>query len=149
MGNLMNSLGVVAQSMETLQKAIQVTSNNVTNARAPGYAKQRLGLSSRAMQLDVGLAGGLEDSGLISSRRQFLERSVQTQSHQVGRYTQLAATLEETETVFDVSSQSGIARGLDGLFSAFSDLSVNPNDTPSRENVNATKDFASPATMPW
>ncbi len=135
MGSLMNSLGVVAESMRTLQEAINVTGNNVSNARAPGYARQRLGLVSRPMHLEGGLAGGLDSSGLISTRRQYLERGVQSQTHDLGRYSQLASTLEGTEAIFDVSSQSGLARGLDGLFGAFSQWSVNPNDTPARENV--------------
>ncbi len=135
MGNLLNTLATVAGSMGVMQRAIAVTSNNVTNAKSPGYVKQRLQLTGKPLELDLGLVGGLGDQGLVSARQGYLERGVQSQAQLVGRYSQQTASLEEVETVFDVEGGTGLARSLDGLFGTFSQLSVNPNAASGRENV--------------
>ncbi|MBM3740950.1 MAG: flagellar hook-associated protein FlgK [Acidobacteria bacterium] len=135
MGNIMNALATAAQSMETMQRAIKVSSNNVTNARAPGHVRQTLALVGKPMSLESGLAGGLDSNGLISSRKDYLERGVHSQAHLLGRDTQRAAVLGQVESEFDITGDSGPGRSLNKLFEGFSQWSVNPNNTPAREEV--------------
>jgi flagellar hook-associated protein 1 FlgK len=135
MGNLINSLATVARSMETIQKGIQLTSNNVTNAGAPGYARQTLSLVGLPLELGRGLVGGLDSNGLISSRREYLEHGVQSQLQHYNRFAQKSAILSQLETLFDISGQGGPAKAIEGLFSSFLELSVAPNSTSARENV--------------
>ena len=135
MGSLLNSLVTVASAMGVTQKAIESTSNNVTNAQTPGYAKQTLSLLARPFQLDTGLVGGLQAGSLLSSRSEYLERSVWDQTSQQGRFAQESDNLSRLESIFDISQNSGIAGALDSLFNSFSQWSVNPNDTPARQAV--------------
>lgn len=135
MGNLTNSLFAVTEAMRTIQQAIDVGGNNVTNAKSPGYVKQRLGLVAKRFEIETGLPGGVDSSGLISSRKQYLEQAVRDQSEKQGRLAQRTADLERLEPIFDVSGSSGIANALDEFFESFSELAVNPNDGPSREMV--------------
>ena len=135
MGNLVNSLVTVAESMRATQLAIEVGGNNIANAKTPGYAKQRLDLLARRFEVDRGLAGGVEAGKLLSGRKVFLEQGVQEQSHRHGRFAEQTSTLERLEPVFDISSNSGINGSLNRLYRSFSALSVSPNDTPAREAV--------------
>lgn len=143
MGNLLNSLVTVAESMRTTQLAIEVSGNNIANAKTPNFAKQRLSLVAKQFELDRGLPGGVEAGKLVSSRRDFLEKGVQKQNERYGFYAQQTSDLERIEPVFDVTSHSGIAASIDGLFESFSALSVSPNDTPTRQQVlESARDLA-------
>ena len=135
MGNLLSSLGTVAESMRATQRAIDVTSNNVTNAKTPGYVKNKLDLVAKRFDVNGGFAGGVEAGKLLSYRKNFLEQGVQQQSHRYGQFNQTASSLERLEPILDIANGSGIGGALDGLFQAFSAWSVNPNDTPVRQAV--------------
>ena len=135
MGNLLTSLNAVANAMEVVDRAIRVTSNNVTNAKTPGYVKQQLELVSKRFDLSQGDVGGVEAGQLISARKAYLDRNVFTQAYQFGKAGQRARVIEGVEPIFDISQQSGIAKAVDSLFGAFSNWSVTPNDQPARENV--------------
>lgn len=135
MGNLLSSLGTVAESMRATQRAIEVTSNNVTNAKTPGYVKNKLDLVAKRFDVNGGFAGGVEAGQLLSYRKNFLEQGVQQQSHRYGQFNQTASSLERLEPILDIANGSGIGGALDGLFQSFSAWSVNPNDTPVRQAV--------------
>jgi flagellar hook-associated protein 1 FlgK len=135
MGNLFATLHNVTDSMTTIQKALQVTGNNVSNAGTVGYVRQRLSIESRPMELRSGLSGGVLAGSLISSRRSYLESSVHNESNQQGRFSQLSFSLEQIEPVFDISQAAGIAGSMDALFRTFSQWAVSPNDVPVRESV--------------
>ncbi len=135
MGNLLNSLVTVAESMRTTQLAIETAGNNVVNAKTPNFVKQRLDLQAKRFELSQGLVGGVESGGLISGRKEFLERSVQEQNHRYGRFAQQASSLEGLEPIFDVSGGSGVGGAVDRLFESFSAWSVAPNDMTSRQAV--------------
>jgi flagellar hook-associated protein 1 FlgK len=137
-GNLLNTLHNVADSMSAYQKALQITGNNVTNANTAGYVRQRLNLESRPLELQAGLTGGVIATSLISSRRAYLEHGVHDQAQREGRYAQLSFSIEQVEPVFDISQASGIADALDSLFRTFSQWAVSPNDVPAREAVIRT-----------
>ncbi len=135
MGNLLASLRGSADTLETLQRALSVVQNNVTNAATPGYARQRLGLEAKRFELDSGLPGGVNSTGLINSRTDFLENAVRVQAERFGKFSRQAAQLAQIEPVFDISEGAGIAGALNGLFQSFSHLSISPNDIPARETV--------------
>ena len=137
MGNLLNSLATVADSMRATQLAIELAGNNVSNAKTPNFAKQRLDLEARRFEVNRGLAGGVRAGSLISSRQDYLEQAVHEQNNRLGRFSQQTSDLERLEPIFDVSAGSGLGSTIDRLFESFSALSVNPNDTPAREAVLA------------
>jgi flagellar hook-associated protein 1 FlgK len=140
MGNLLNTLHSVADSMIAYQKALQVTGNNVTNANTPGYVRQRLNIESRPLEIQIGLTGGVMANSLISSRRAYLERAVHEEAQREGRHSQFAFSVEQVEPVFDIAQASGIAGAMDTLFRTFSQWAVSPNDVPAREAVLRSAD---------
>ncbi|MFN7920518.1 MAG: flagellar hook-associated protein FlgK [Bryobacteraceae bacterium] len=143
MSNLMASLATVAESMRTVQKSIELTSNNVANSKSPGYVKQSLALVAKRFEVQNGLAGGVEDAGIISARKEYLETGVRDQASQKAKYDQQAAGLERIEPLFDISSGSGLGGSIDALFKSFSELSISPNDAPARQRtIETAKDLA-------
>lgn len=144
MGSLLTSLGVAADSMRSMQRAIDVTSNNVMNAKTPGYAKQSQTMLARRFDLSAGLGGGLAAGPQVSYRDQSYERSVQDAAHGYGRSSQRTGILSQLEPIFDVSGKTGIGPAIDKFFEGFSLLSVNPNDNSTRQSViDRAEDLAS------
>ena len=135
MGNLLTSLFNTANSMRAVELALNVTENNVVNSSTPGYAKQTATFEAMPFDLTVGLPGGVKSGPVQSSRDAFAERSVRDQQTGLGFYDQKASDLTEVQTYFDLSNTSGIGPALSNLFQSFSPLSVNPNDTVSRQSV--------------
>ena len=135
MGNLLTSLLNTANALRVYTQALSVTQNDVTNSSTPGYVKQTQALEAMPFDVTVGLPGGVRPGPVLSSRDGFAEQAVRDQQTALGLYQQKTSDLTPLETYFDVSASSGIAPAISKLFQSFSQLSVNPNDTVSRENV--------------
>ena len=135
MGNLMASLLNSAQALQVYEQALNVTENNVVNANTPGYAKQAMSFEALPFDISVGLPGGVTAGQTQSSRSAFAEQSVRDQQTAYNYYQQKVSDLTPLESYFDLSASSGIAPSISALFNSFSQLSVNPNDTVSRQTV--------------
>jgi flagellar hook-associated protein 1 FlgK len=126
--NSANTLKVYDQEFATIQ-------NNIANANTPGYAEQSVTLSADSFNPSEGLDGGVTAGPLASSRSQYLEQSVRTQTTLLGAAQQQVSDLTPLQSLFDLSSATGISGSLDAFFNSFSALSVNPNDPVARQNV--------------
>ncbi len=139
MSNLLASLGSVAQSFSTYEQALQVISNDTTNATTPGYAKQKIVMQASSFDLAQNLIGGVTMGPLISSRDVYSENNVQQAQTDTSYSSQLASNLQGVEPLFSLSTKAGtdtgIAGSLDSLFSSFSQLATAPNDAAYRQAV--------------
>jgi len=135
MGSLFTAISTAADSMRTVQRAIDITGNNVLNAKTPGFAKQSLTLIPRELNSEGGLPGGLAAGPQVSYRAESYEAAVQDAAHQQGRYSAKTQLLSQIEPIFDVSGGTGVGAAIDKLFEGFSLLSVTPNDQPVRQDL--------------
>lgn len=135
MGNLLTSLLNSANALQVYSQALEVTQNNVANSSTPGYAKQTQVMEALPFDITVGLPGGVRAGPVISSRNAFAEQGVRNQQSALGSSKQRASDLSTVETSFDLASKTGISGALSGFFQSFSQLSINPNDTVSRQAV--------------
>ncbi len=135
MGNLLASLLNTATAMKVFENGLTVTQENVTNANTPGFVKQTQTFQALPFDLSVGLPGGVSAGPVLSSRDGFAEHSVRDQQTALGLYQQKVTDLTPLQSSFDLSSTSGLSPAMNDLFSSFSQLSINPNDTISRQAV--------------
>ncbi|HEY6393424.1 MAG TPA: hypothetical protein VIX89_19230, partial [Bryobacteraceae bacterium] len=135
MGNLFTSLLSSANALRAYGQALAVTQNNVTNSSTPGYVKQTQPLEALPFDVTVGLPGGVRAGPVVSSRDGYAERAVRDQQTGFGFSNQKTTNLTPLETSFSLSGTSGIAPSISNLFQSFSRLSINPNDTASRQAV--------------
>lgn len=135
MGNLLTTILNTANALKAFEDGLSVTQNNVTNASTPGYVKQTQSFQALPFDLTIGLPGGVEAGPLLSSRDGFAEQSVRDERTALGLYQQKVSDLTPLESFFALSNASGVGPAMDGLFASFSQLSVNPNDTVSRQAV--------------
>src|SRR5262249_11993583 len=106
-----------------------VIQNNIANANTPGYVEQTQSVEAAAFDPASGVGGGVIAGPLLSARSAFIEKDVRNQQQLFGNAQQRASDLRQVEPLFDISSSSGVPGQLSAFFNAFSQLSVNPNDT--------------------
>jgi len=126
MSGITDALNNSANVLTALEQRLSIVQQNVGNASTPGYARQDI-------------AGALDSKSdgvttqVISSRDEFAEAAVQQQNSLFGHYDQLASILQSAQTSFQANADSGIPSAINNLFSSFSALSTNPNDTTARQ----------------
>jgi flagellar hook-associated protein 1 FlgK len=135
MGSLFVSLRNSAASMRVFERGITVVQGNVTNVNTPGYARQRQILIAQRADVNTGLAGGVSSGGTLDLRSDYAEQSVRRSLNSWGQADELSSQLSRLEPAFDVREGAGVGGALQGLFQAFSALSVAPNDSSARQVV--------------
>ena len=135
MGNLLTSLLNTANGLSVLTQGLNVTENNVVNANTPGYVKQTQVFEAQPFDLSIGLPGGVTAGPMISSRDAFAEQTVREQQSAANYYAPQASVLTALQGNFDLSSSTSVASSLNSFFQSFSQLSVNPSDTVSRQAI--------------
>jgi flagellar hook-associated protein 1 FlgK len=131
MAGLLSGLQTAGHALDVLEQAMSAIQNNVANASTPGYAAQKLNISSVPFQD----GGGIQAGTVTSSRNQYAEQSVQHQNSLLGTATQQAASLSSLQNLFDVTGKSGIPAALSNLYSAFSAWSASPADATTQQQV--------------
>ena len=134
MAGLSLSFSMASNSMDAIQRALDAVQNNIVNSSTPGYAAEQISFSSQAFDLQQGLTGGVEMS-LSSTRDQYLEQSVRTETSALGSLQQKDPLLASLQSAFSASGDSGVPGALSGLASSFSALSTSPDDPSARANV--------------
>ncbi|HTU46295.1 MAG TPA: flagellar hook-associated protein FlgK [Bryobacteraceae bacterium] len=147
MSNILATLSATASSFSAYEEALEVVSNNTTNSTTPGYANQSVNFQADAFNPADGGAGGVTLGPDQSSRNAYAEYNVQSAQTDLNYSSTLASQLQAIEPLFDLQTSSGSDSGVGGtlnqLFAAFSQLSVNPNDSSYRQAVlNAAGNMA-------
>lgn len=135
MGGITSALYNSANALEVFSRTFNVIENNITNVNTPGYAKQDQLLIAQPFDPASRLAGGVTAGPMISSRSEYLEQAVRLQQQALGNAGQRSADLGQIQPLFALTSNSGVAGALSAFFNSFSQLTVNPNDTISRQAV--------------
>ncbi len=133
MGSLFAGLHIASNALDAFQRAINVTSTNVTNASTAGYARQQVVLTAKSFDSYTTVGGGVGYAGTVDSRDEYAERTVRQNVSQQGEATQRAKDYSRLEQIVPVDGTSGISTALDSFFSAFSNLTTAPNDTTARQ----------------
>jgi len=122
-------------ALSVFEQALSVIQNNVDNASTPGYARQQLNLEALPLDVASGLVGGVTSAGLDNSRDPYAEEAVQIQTQALGFYTAQAQSTGTIQSLFDVTSTSGVSAALNNLFQSFSAWSTTPSDATAQQNV--------------
>jgi flagellar hook-associated protein 1 FlgK len=122
----------IAQSgLNVHQKAIDVTSNNISNASNESYTRQRAQISTLGsigtIPGDIGL--GVKIQSIVRVKDIFLfNRFTETSSNLQNLSTQ-EQYLQEISTYFPDTTDNGIYKNLKDFFDAWQNLASNPNDS--------------------
>jgi flagellar hook-associated protein 1 FlgK len=135
MSNLFASLRSSTTSLDAITQAVAITQNNVTNAGSAGYAKQRVTLQALQFDPQAGLAGGVANGKLASSRDEYVERSVRMQEGKAAAADTDTVALTKLEQILQLSAGDSIPSALNGLYQSFSAWATAPGDQAAKANV--------------
>src|SRR5262249_17448134 len=133
--SILATLASSANALSVFDRVLEVTQNNVANASTPGYVKQRQSLLAMPFDPSVGLDGGVWMGDVESSRNEYADQAVRRQTTLLGNAQQDVNSLTSLQSLFDISGNSGIPKGLNELFESFSAWAQSPNDTIARQTV--------------
>jgi flagellar hook-associated protein 1 FlgK len=143
MGSLSTALLNSASAFQVYERAFNVIENNVANANTPGYSEQTQVLEASPFEPGTGLTGGVVAGPVVSADSPYLDQAVRGQTQQLNSAQQQASDLAQVQSLFDTTGQALVPGALNAFFNSFSQLAVNPNDQPSRQDViTAAKNLA-------
>lgn len=127
-------LGVGLSGLLATQRALTVTSHNISNANTEGYSRQRVGFETRLPQLygnsyvgngvDVGEVGRIYDNFVVEQVRSNTSsyESLKSFSDYVGRIDNLLANPE-----------AGLGSAMQSFFTAANQVANDPSSQPARQ----------------
>ena len=130
MSNIFQILNTSRDSLLAHQTAMSVTAGNIANVNTPGYSRQRAVFSSSGA-LESGTVGvNVTDIERIYDR--LLEVQVSDQEQNVGYSEARNDALNRVDSIFNESDGGGINELLNEFWSAWEDLSANPDGQVER-----------------
>ena len=130
-------LSVARTAMSAQQVVIQTTGQNIANVGTEGYSRQRVELAPGDPQaFSWGTVGtGVRVADVRRARADLLDVSYRQEASQSGAYALRHELLGEIEQVLGEPSETGLAAGMDALWSSFSDLASSPASSAARSVV--------------
>ena len=132
--SLSSMLSIARTALGAHQQALDTTAHNIANASREGYTRQNLRLVAETpLSTPLGQIGrGVRADGIERLRDQFLDGTFRRESSTLSRFSTLADTLRQIESMFGEPTTDGLAATIDSFFSAFSDLANDPASLTAR-----------------
>ena len=136
MSGLSSALNIGTTGLNSNQKGIEVSGNNVANANTPGYSKQTLELSSTpTLQFNGQMIGqGAVASSISREGNSFVSKQLISKYADYGETEAKSIPLTELERIVGIGEAS-IASDISQLFDAWQELSTNPSGSLQRQQV--------------
>ncbi len=134
------------KGMSVNQKGLDITGNNLANINTNGYTRQRVDLSSVAVNnmatryrtSKSDMAGqGVQITGVGQVRDSFLDKRFREEFCDVGYYDQTSAILGDMESALDELTSNGLKDGLAKMVTALQNFSKSP-DQVTHANIFMT-----------
>jgi flagellar hook-associated protein 1 len=132
---ILTTLLTASNTLRVYDQEFSNVENNIANQSTPGFASQNVTLVADSFDPSENIDGGVSSGPLASTRSPYLEQQVRTQTTLLGTAQQQVSDLTPLQSLFDLSSATGVSGSLDAFFSSFSALSVSPNDAEAQQTV--------------
>src|SRR5580693_632230 len=109
---LFSALNNAASALSVFDQSLSVIENNISNSSTPGYASQQQSLVAAPFNEEAGSTGGVIAGPVISSRSEYLEQAVRSQTQLLGSAEQQATDLGQIQPLFSLTSTTGIDSSL-------------------------------------
>jgi flagellar hook-associated protein 1 FlgK len=134
-----SGLSTAMSSLIAQRQAMEVAGQNIANANTAGYTRQRVDLQSvnassvpSLFSTPLGPGNGVASAGIARLGDDFLDARLRTQTSQASSTAADATTLSRLESVVTEPSDTGLASGLQQLWTAFEDVANAPDSGATR-----------------
>ncbi|MCC6397010.1 MAG: flagellar hook-associated protein FlgK [Bacteroidetes bacterium] len=134
----------ISQVLETARRALlaqqyglSVTGHNIANVSTPGYSRQRAEfVTTSPSQTAAGLLGtGVMVESVSRLRNRFIDQQIRSSNDSLSLASAEYQILSQIEATFNEPSDSGMSGVLNSFFQSWHDLSTNPEDPVSRNDL--------------
>lgn len=134
MSSLNSILDIAKTSLLASQKAISVTSHNISNANMPGYTRQTAVLEPMNPVSAGGLffGTGVNVASIERVYDSFQATQLMDANSKLSRYDTGQGLMKTLESIIYDANGGGLSAPLDGLFNSFHDLAANPGAQAER-----------------
>jgi len=142
MGTLSSLMDLSREALMADQNALNITANNVSNQKTPGYTREVVSWQPTDA---VTLSGTSYSIGITSAatsvRDRVLEQRVQQQTQTQSQSGALQSALQQVQDIFGLSSTStsasstALGSAVDSFFNSLSTLEGSPGDASARQAV--------------
>jgi flagellar hook-associated protein 1 len=147
MATLSTAFSIATGALEADQTALNVVSNNVSNANTPGYTRE---VASFQENDPISINGqsygdGVTVPGGVSQRDRVLEQELQQQNQNTSASSARLSALDQVQTIFNqtttanssssTAATNGISQDLSNFFDSVSSLESDPADSSLRQGV--------------
>ena len=137
---LSNIFDIATRSLSVYQGALDVTSQNISNASNPDYSRQRVDLGTSTPQQLGGFLWGtgvkIEDISRIHDA--LTDQQLRENNSKYSSNNESNVLLGQVQSVLNEPSDQGISSLTTAFFNAWQQLSVSPNSVSLRQNVIQT-----------
>ena len=139
--SLFSNIQSLGQAMNVFTYGETVIANNIANASVPGYALQRLDISSVAPINQDGLllGSGVKATGVQNTRNVYLDNQLRLELGGLGFNNARLSGLQQISALFpeatNPASTAGLTGAISNLASAWSALASSPNSVAAKSAV--------------
>ncbi|MEC8158564.1 MAG: flagellar hook-associated protein FlgK [Pseudomonadota bacterium] len=129
-----NIFDVGSSALNSLQRAISTTGNNIANANTDGYSRREVEFASRTPNRigGVTLGTGVEISSIRRAYDQFLTQDVRARTSSSGYYSLYSTTAEQIDNLM-ADPATSISSAMDQFFAAMEAVADSPTSQPERQ----------------
>ena len=129
--NALNGIDIGKRAMMISSESIRVAGQNITNATADGYSRQKLELKTAAYD------GGIKVNTLRSyrARDKFVDENIRRESQTLGNWDMQAQLFGQVEEAFLEPSEYGLNATLSQFWNSWADLANDPQGVAPRSVV--------------
>ncbi|MEW6194111.1 MAG: flagellar hook-associated protein FlgK [Bacteroidota bacterium] len=126
-------LDISVRTMATYQRALDVASQNISNAGNADYTRQKVLLSTEETQAGIGMGVKIQDVQRI--KNDLIDTQIRKYQSSISDAEKRSTMLQQVESVIAEPSDSGLAAYFNEFFSAWDQLTTIPNSTQYRSTI--------------
>lgn len=144
MRSTFHSIETAKRSLFTQTAALSTTGHNIANANTPGFSRQTVNMSAARPIEAYGLnrsnspgqlGTGVEFLSITRVREAFLDAQFRNEQKGFGNWKIQTDTLDKLQAIMNEPSETGLRNVMDKFWSAWSDLSKNPESATGHKLV--------------
>lgn len=130
-------LDISRRSLLTYQKALSVTSNNVSNANNPDYSRQRVifGTEPPDARTKYAIGSGATIDSIQRIKSDITEQQIRSYSHDFSSANKKSEILSSVEALLSDTDNQGLSAFINEYFDSWDQLAVDPTSSALRTNV--------------
>ncbi len=147
MTTIFGSLNTALRALQTMQRAVQTTSHNISNASTPGYSRQRVLFSTNdpytaptvLRDVSAGQVGtGVQASAIRRYRSGFLDSQIRNEMWTTKSWDVRLDTLRQIEVALNEPSETALNSQMSTFWASWQNLAATPDSAAARARVAET-----------